>query len=66
MRKQTLHKELHDPFHHYVRGILFFDGEKFTFTAHRAPYLKLNKETWETEQVFMADYRRLIARKYSA
>ncbi len=65
MQKRTAHKELHDPFAHYLRGILFFDGETFTFTAHREPYRKLNKMTWESERTFMADYRRLIARKHS-
>lgn len=65
MHKQTAHKELHDPFAHYTRGILYFDEETFTFIAHREPYCKLNKMTWESERAFMADYQRLIARKYS-
>jgi len=64
MQKRIAHKDLHDPFAHYLRGILYFDGESFTFTAHRVPYLKLDKESWESEQAFMADYRRLIAREY--
>ena len=66
MQKRTAHTELHDPFAHYLRGILFFDGETFTFTAHREPYLKLDKKTWKTEQAFIADYQRLSVRKYFA
>ena len=65
MQKRIAHKDLHDPFAHYLRGILYFDGEKFTFTAHREPYRKLNKKTWESERAFVADHQRLIARKYS-
>lgn len=66
MQKRTAHKEIYDPLTHYVRGILYFDGETFTFTSYREPYRKLNNKKWETEQAFMADYRRLIAGNYPA
>jgi len=66
MHKQTIHKELHDPFAHYTRGVLVFDKERFTFIAYRVPYMELNKKSWKTEQEFTDDYRRLIARKYYA
>ena len=65
MQKQTIHKEIYDPFAHYTRGILFFDRDRYTFTAHRMPYVDLNDRTWKTEQAFNADYQRLIDRKYS-
>jgi len=65
MQKLTAHKELYDPFGHYIRGVLFFDEENFTFTAYRVPYQELDLKTWETEQDFTADYRQLITRKYS-
>jgi hypothetical protein len=58
-------KELYDPFAHYIRGVLLFDEETYTFTAYRMPYVELNAKSWETEQAFTADYNRLIARKYS-
>ena len=64
MHKQTHHKELYDPLFHYSRGILYFDEETYTFTAHRMPYLDLDKKSWKTEQAFTADYQRMIARKY--
>lgn len=65
MREQVLHKEIHDPFAHYTRGVLFYDKKHFTFVAHRVPYRELNDRTWETEQDFMADYHALVARKYA-
>lgn len=65
MQKQTTYKELYDPFSHYVRGVLWRDEEKFTFTAYRTPYLVLNEKTWRTEKAFDADYRKLVERKYS-
>ena len=66
MHKQNTHKELYDPFSHYTRGVLYFDENRFTFTAYRMPYLALDKKTWKTERAFTADYNRLIARKYSS
>jgi hypothetical protein len=65
MQKHTTHREMYDPFAHYIRGVLFFNEETFTFKAHRVPYLELNEKTWETEQAFIDDYSKLIARKYS-
>lgn len=65
MHKQITHKELYDPFAHYTRGVLYFDEDRFRFTAYRMPYLELDKKTWKTEQAFTADYNRMIARKYS-
>lgn len=65
MHKQTVHKELHDPFAHYTRGILYFDNKRFKFIAYRTPYLELDNMTWKTEQAFTADYQRMVARKYS-
>lgn len=66
MNAPTPHKELLDPFAHYLRGVLFFDGEQFTFTAHRVPYLKLDHMAWASEQDFMADYHRAVTEKYVA
>jgi hypothetical protein len=65
MHKQTLHKELYDPFAHYTRGVLLFDEEKFKFIAYRMPYVELDNKTWKTEQAFQADYRKMVAKKYS-
>jgi hypothetical protein len=65
MHKQTVYKEMHDPFSHYTRGVLCRDKKKFTFVAYRVPYLDLDKKTWKTEREFDADYRRLINRKYA-
>lgn len=65
MQHQVPHKELHDPFAHYTRGVLFYDKNRFTFIAYRVPYRELNDRTWDTEQDFMADYHELVARKYS-
>jgi len=65
MHKPVEYKELHDPFAHYTRGILYFNKETFTFTAYRMPYLELDKKTWRTEQAFMVDYQQIIARKYN-
>ena len=65
MHKQVEYKELHDPFAHYTRGVLYFDKETFTFIAYRMPYQELDRKTWRTEQAFMADYQQIIARKYS-
>ena len=65
MQKQTPHKELYDPFSHYTRGVLYFDDDKFTFTAYRVPYQELDDKTWTSERAFNADYRRMIARKYA-
>ena len=65
MVKKAAHKELHDPFAHYVRGVLHCSEHKFTFTAYRQPYVELNEKTWATETAFNADYRRTIARKYA-
>ena len=65
MHRQTTHRELHDPFSHYTRGVLYFDDETFTFTAYRMPYQELGKKTWKSELAFTADYRRMVARKYS-
>ena len=66
MHKQTALKELYDPFAHYTRGVLYFDEERYTFTAYRTPYQALDKKTWKTERAFTADYNRLIASKYSS
>lgn len=65
MHERTIHKELHDPFAHYLRGVLLSDGDTFTFIAHRQPYSGLDSMSWTTEQAFMADYRRMIDQKYS-
>jgi hypothetical protein len=65
VQAQIPHRKLRDPFAHYLRGELFFDGEKFTFTAHRVPYLKLDDKAWDSEPAFMADYREAVTRKYS-
>ena len=65
MQKQIPHKEMYDPFAHYIRGVLFFDKNSYSFVAHRMPYLELNEKTWKTEQEFIADYNQLIARKYA-
>lgn len=65
MHKQTEHKEFYDPFAHYIRGVLSFDDDNYTFVAYRMPYKELDNRTWESEQAFTADYQRLIARKYS-
>jgi len=64
MQKHTIHKEIYDPFAHYTRGVLTFDEEKYTFVAHRVPYVGLNQKSWKTEKAFTADYRRMIARKF--
>ena len=65
MQEHTAHKDMYDPFAHYIRGVLLFDEETFTFIAYRLPYLELNEKTWDTEQAFIADYKQLIARKYT-
>lgn len=65
MHKPSPHKELHDPFYHYTRGVLYFDEEQYTFTAYRVPYQELDSKSWKTEQAFTADYQRMIERKYS-
>jgi hypothetical protein len=65
MHKPSPHKELYDPNYHYTRGVLYFDEERYTFTAYRVPYQDLDNKSWETEQAFTADYRRMIERKYS-
>ena len=65
MHKQTIHKELHDPFAHYTRGILLFDQETFKFVAYRMPYVELDNKTWKTEQAFRADYQRVVDKKYA-
>lgn len=65
MHTQTPHMELYDPFSHYTRGVLYFEDETFTFTAYRVPYQELEKKTWKSERAFTADYRRMVARKYS-
>jgi len=65
MHKPAPYKEICDPFYHYTRGVLYFDEERFSFTAYRVPYQELDSKTWETEQEFTADYRRMVARKYS-
>jgi len=65
MQSQTAHKEMYDPFAHYIRGVLFFDEERFRFVAHRMPYVELNGKSWESERAFISDYNQLIARKYS-
>ena len=62
--KHTPHKEFYDPFAHYIRGVLSFDDESFTFVAYRMPYVELNDKKWDTEQAFLNDYRRMIAKKY--
>jgi hypothetical protein len=64
MPKRASHKELYDPFFHYSRGVLYYEDDRFTFTAYRVPYQELDDKTWRTEQAFKADYRRMIARKY--
>jgi hypothetical protein len=66
MHKLTPHKELYDPFYHYTRGVLYFDEERYTFTAYRMPYKELDDKSWRTEQAFKADYRQLIDRKYGS
>ena len=65
MQEQVPHKEIHDPFAHYTRGVLFFSNNRFTFVAYRVPYMELNDRTWKTEQDFLADYHALVARKYT-
>ena len=65
MHKPSPHKELHDPYYHYTRGVLYFDEDHFTFTAYRVPYQGLDNKSWETEQAFKADYRRAVERKYA-
>lgn len=65
MHKQTPHKELHDPFSHYTRGVLYCDKEKYTFIAYRMPYQELDDKTWSSERAFNADYQKMIARKYA-
>jgi major membrane immunogen (membrane-anchored lipoprotein) len=65
MYEHSTHKELHDPFAHYTRGVLHFDDETFTFTAYRVPYQELDNKKWKSERAFTADYQRMIARKYS-
>lgn len=58
-------KELYDPFAHYVRGVLHYEHHAFTFTAYRVPYAELSQKTWPTEQAFIVDYRRTVAKKYN-
>jgi hypothetical protein len=65
MHKPSPHKELYDPNYHYTRGVLYFDEERYTFTAYRVPYQELDNKSWKTEKAFTADYRRMIERKYS-
>jgi len=65
MHKPSPHKELYDPHYHYTRGVLYFDEDHFTFTAYRVPYQDLDNRSWETEQAFTEDYRRLVLRKYT-
>lgn len=65
MHKPSPHKELYDPNYHYTRGVLYFDEERYTFTAYRVPYQDLDNKSWKTEKAFTADYRRMIERKYS-
>ena len=64
MHNLAPHKELHDPFAHYTRGVLYLEEDKFTFVAYRMPYQELDRKTWKTEHAFTADYQQLIARKY--
>ncbi len=64
MHKSAPYKEICDPFYHYTRGVLYYDEERFSFTAHRMPYQELNSKTWETEQAFAEDYRKMVAKKY--
>ena len=56
---------MYDPYYHYTRGVLYYDKDHFTFTAHRMPYQELDSKSWETEQAFKADYRRVVNKKYS-
>ena len=65
MHKPSPHKELYDPHYHYTRGVLYFDEDHFTFTAYRVPYQDLDNRSWETEQAFTKDYRRMVLRKYT-
>ena len=65
MQEQVPHKEIHDPFAHYTRGVLFYSNDRFTFVAYRVPYMELNDRSWKTEQDFLADYHELVARKYA-
>ena len=65
MHKPSPHKELYDPNYHYTRGVLYFDEERYTFTAYRVHYQELDNKSWKTEKAFTADYRRMIERKYS-
>ena len=50
MHKPSPHKELYDPNYHYTRGVLYFDEERYTFTAYRVPYQDLDNKSWKTEQ----------------
>lgn len=65
MHKLSPHKELYDPNYHYTRGVLYFDKERYTFTAYRMPYQELDNKSWKTEKAFTDDYLRMIERKYS-
>lgn len=65
MHKAVPHKEMFDPHYHYSRGVLYFDEDHFTFIAYRMPYQELDSKSWDTEQAFKADYRRVIERKYT-
>ena len=65
MHKSSPCKELYDPFYHYTRGVLYFDEDHFTFTAYRMPYKELDSKSWKTEKAFIADYRRMVDRKYT-
>lgn len=65
MHKPSAHKELYDPQYHYTRGVLYFDEDHFTFKAYRVPYQDLDNKSWETEQAFTKDYRRMVLRKYT-
>ena len=64
MHKLTPHRELYDPYYHYTRGVLYFDKERYTFTAYRMPYKELDNKSWQMEKAFKADYCQLIDRKY--
>ena len=51
MHKLTPHKELYDPFYHYTRGVLYFDEERYTFTAYRMPYKELDDKSWRRAEL---------------
>lgn len=53
-------KELVHPVTRYLRGVLRFDGDRFTFTPYREPFRQLRRQSWDTERAFMDDYQKLV------